>query len=309
LIVFAVPLLAFVAFGIFATTAGATKPPDHKITICHATDSYTNPYVVITVDVASAQFAGHQGHDGPIFYPDIPKHEKWGDIIPPTSDDGTRAVTPKNWTPEGQSIWANGCQLPSEVTTTAPPLSTTSSIPGGTSVPTTIPGGTTIPPTSIPGGTTIPPTTIPGETTIPPTTIPGETTIPPTTIPGVTTAPPTTAPPSTTPPTTSGETSSSESSSTSSLPSTTPPTTGGGSTSSTAPPTTLGGQAKQKPTTSISVEAETAVNSSPATTSVTVEAASLPHTGTNSVLLTWIAFVIVIAGAALVGGSARRVRR
>ena len=58
----------------FAHVAGATKPPDHKITICHRTDSYTNPYVVITVDVASVHFAGHQTHDGPIFFPEIPKH-------------------------------------------------------------------------------------------------------------------------------------------------------------------------------------------------------------------------------------------
>ena len=37
-----------------ATSAQATQPnPDHKVWICHATDSDTNPYVVIHVDVAS----------------------------------------------------------------------------------------------------------------------------------------------------------------------------------------------------------------------------------------------------------------
>jgi LPXTG-motif cell wall-anchored protein len=51
------------------------------------------------------------------------------------------------------------------------------------------------------------------------------------------------------------------------------------------------------------------VSSPGPTTEVAVEAASLPHTGSNSMLLTWFAFVFVIAGAALVGGSARRVRR
>ena len=236
LIVLAVPQLAFVAFAVFATTASATKPPDHKITICHATDSYTNPYVVITVDVASVQFAGHQGHDGPIFFPDIPKHEKWGDIIPPTSNDGTRPVTPKNWTPLGQSIWANGCRVPSAVTTTVPRETTTT--PGGAT--TTAPGETT----TIPGGAT---TTAPG----------GSTTMPPTTIASTTTS-------------------------------------------------TLGGQAGIHTTTSIAVSAE-AVVSNP--TSVAVDAESLPHTGSNSMLVTLVALVIALTGAALIGGSARRVKR
>ena len=251
LIVLAVPLLAFVAFAVFATTASATKPPDHKITICHATDSYTNPYVVITVDVASVQFAGHQGHDGPIFFPDIPKHEKWGDIIPPTSNDGTRPVTPKNWTPLGQSIWANGCRVPSAVTTTVPRETTTT--PGGAT--TTAPGETT----TIPGGAT---TTAPGETT----TIPGGAT---TTAPGGST--------------------------------TMPPTTIASTTTST-----LGGQAGIHTTTSIAVSAE-AVVSNP--TSVAVDAESLPHTGSNSMLVTLVALVIALTGAALIGGSARRVKR
>jgi hypothetical protein len=121
----AVALAAAASLGVFAHVAGATSPPDHKITICHATDSYTNPYVVITVDVASVRFSGHQGHDGPIFFPAIPKHTKWGDIIPPTSNDGTRAVTPKNWSVEGQSIWADGCSASGPVTTTTNEPTTT----------------------------------------------------------------------------------------------------------------------------------------------------------------------------------------
>jgi hypothetical protein len=88
----AVLVPALVLLGVLAHVAGATSPPDHQITLCHATDSYTNPYVVITVDVASVRFAGHEGHDGPIFFPAIAKHTKWGDIIPPASNDGTRAV-------------------------------------------------------------------------------------------------------------------------------------------------------------------------------------------------------------------------
>ena len=42
--------------------ADATQPnPEHKIVLCHATDSYTNPYVRIEVDIASVQFEGHDG--------------------------------------------------------------------------------------------------------------------------------------------------------------------------------------------------------------------------------------------------------
>src|SRR5215468_2094575 len=74
----------FVLFGIAPTAANATKPnPEHKVTLCHATDSHSNPYVRITVDVAAVLHNGHDGHNGPVFYPAIPKHTKWGDIIPP----------------------------------------------------------------------------------------------------------------------------------------------------------------------------------------------------------------------------------
>jgi len=47
----------------------ATKPgsdPDlqdgHKVTICHATNSATNPYVVITIDIAAWHAEGDEGH-------------------------------------------------------------------------------------------------------------------------------------------------------------------------------------------------------------------------------------------------------
>jgi hypothetical protein len=125
-------VLALGIFGIFAHVAGATSSPDHEITICHATGSYSNPYVVITVDVASTQLAGHVGHDGPVFFTAIAKHTDWGDIIPPTSNGGTIAVTPKNWSAQGQSIWANGCGATGPVTTTAVGVTTTTGGPATT---------------------------------------------------------------------------------------------------------------------------------------------------------------------------------
>jgi len=64
---FAVALLAVVT----ATTAFATKPPEHKVTICHATppDTAAQGWHSITVDVASVgyQHSGHQDqHDADI---------------------------------------------------------------------------------------------------------------------------------------------------------------------------------------------------------------------------------------------------
>ena len=52
----------------------------------------------VTVDVASVQFQGHAGHDGPIFSPDLPEHTKWGDIIPPFDFGEAGSYAGKNWT-------------------------------------------------------------------------------------------------------------------------------------------------------------------------------------------------------------------
>lgn len=101
-----------------------TAPVSHKVTICHRTDSYSNPYVVNTPDISSSGHltGGHDTeHEGPLWYAEIPQGTEWGDIIPPytyTDDDGNVFNYPgQNWTAEGQAIWESGphkraCALP-----------------------------------------------------------------------------------------------------------------------------------------------------------------------------------------------------
>ena len=60
---------------------------DHKVTICHATSSDTNPWLVITVDIASSggrnKLIGHLEHAK-----DPNKQGGRGDVIPPFSYPG-----------------------------------------------------------------------------------------------------------------------------------------------------------------------------------------------------------------------------
>jgi hypothetical protein len=91
-------------------------PP--KVTICHRTDSVTNPYVQETVDQNAVDGVGgndHFGqHTGPLASSTSvaqalkDAHTKWGDIIPPVDgvEDGL------NWTTEGQAIYNNSCTVP-----------------------------------------------------------------------------------------------------------------------------------------------------------------------------------------------------
>lgn len=94
------------------SAARATPNPggEHKVTLCHATDSDDNPYVAVTVDVASVRFAGHAGHEGPVWTPDHAKHAKWGDIVP-SFDFGDGLSFPGMNLADGSGILGDSCAI------------------------------------------------------------------------------------------------------------------------------------------------------------------------------------------------------
>ena len=123
--------LMLVAPFLMMVPAAATPPaPTHKVTICHATASESNPYVKINVDIASSGYvkSGHNDHDK--------------DIIPPYTY-GDFSFPGKNWP---SPIYDNGCKVvessptPSATETTASPTPTqTSESPTPTPTPTVTP--------------------------------------------------------------------------------------------------------------------------------------------------------------------------
>lgn len=114
--------LTFALFGA-ASTALATAPDVHKVTICHATNSNSHPYVQEAVDISSSGNhvgelkGGHNHHDGPIWDPSLKDQKtQWGDIIPSYTYDPTGfQYAGKNWTEGGPNpIYDNGCKVPGE---------------------------------------------------------------------------------------------------------------------------------------------------------------------------------------------------
>lgn len=99
-------------------------PPaeEAKVTICHATNSATNPYTQIEVNQSAADgIAGNSGqqpdhyseHTGPLASSEAVaqqlKSDKidWGDIIPPI--EGIHEG--RNWSAQGQAMWNNNCNF------------------------------------------------------------------------------------------------------------------------------------------------------------------------------------------------------
>ena len=125
--------LALVLGGFGASVAAAPQE-DHKVTICHRTDSVTNPYVQESVDVDSADGntgndngqGDHSEHTGPVATSETvaqalkDNHENWGDIIP--QHDNYAGL---NWTAEGQAVYNNGCNYATPTTTENPGTTTT----------------------------------------------------------------------------------------------------------------------------------------------------------------------------------------
>ena len=81
---------------------------EKQVDICHATSAHNNPYVQQHPN-KSADVNGHDGHDGPVWFPGIDTN--WGDIIPPFEYLGG-SYPGKNWDTEGQAIWENDCEIP-----------------------------------------------------------------------------------------------------------------------------------------------------------------------------------------------------
>lgn len=87
---------------------------EHKATLCHATNSATNPYVSVTVDYNSFLKAGHNIHDGPVAFSIAEaqrlKSDKidWGDIIPAVPEWGY----PGKNNVVGAEILEKQCQVP-----------------------------------------------------------------------------------------------------------------------------------------------------------------------------------------------------
>lgn len=104
---------ALMVVGIVMAIASATPASaDHRLTICHATGSDSNPYVLIT-PAKAAVANGHYGSG----------HQNGEDIIPEFDFRGTHYAAQGD-----QSILRNNCQKPTQTTTTSTHSTSTSTV-------------------------------------------------------------------------------------------------------------------------------------------------------------------------------------
>lgn len=164
------------AVAALAAPSGTSLAADKtEITICHATGSQGNPYVVNSPAInSSGAFAGelaggHNSHTGPLWFPGI--QVAWGDIIPPYDyPPANFTYAGLNWTADGQAIYNNGCNIP-QATATPTQAPTATPTPAPTATPTQAPTATpTLAPTPTPTGSVLPTQTV--NPTDPPTPAP-----------------------------------------------------------------------------------------------------------------------------------------
>ena len=117
----AVVLAATCGLVLAASSAGAAH--DHKVTICHATDSTTNPYSLITVDYHSITLEGHGGHEGPIYAQGMT--HGWGDVIPAFDFGASNQFAGMNLDEAGEALLASGCSSVPEPSTTTTTITDT----------------------------------------------------------------------------------------------------------------------------------------------------------------------------------------
>lgn len=90
-------LCSAAALTALASSAAPTLAASNQVSICHATASTTNPYVLIH-PAAAGVVNGHLGH------------QDARDVVAPFTYKGT--TYSQNWDADGQALMANGCSVP-----------------------------------------------------------------------------------------------------------------------------------------------------------------------------------------------------
>lgn len=102
-------------FSQFVVMPAASATNNDDVTICHATNSVTNPYEQKTVDDSAVNGIGggdhYLEHKGAVFNTSMHNGDHWGDIIPPLP--GVHSGL--NWDAQGQLIWNNDCSVKSSI--------------------------------------------------------------------------------------------------------------------------------------------------------------------------------------------------